>query len=222
MTTAYPPVPPDQGPEPAAPIEERVDAALDVIEDLVEVLPALVDRLDTLEAAAAPAAPGERRSDYRFAFYPPPHTPDDLRAQVQRATKAWDRLIEWVDWLVAAYRLTSVVPACWAQHPAVAEELIALRVAWVGAWSDAANPDAPAGWQRRLHEAKARLADGNWGVPRCDGHHDGTGLDHAESFAAWQDKPERVVALSAARDRSLGELPGLPLPATARTGGDQP
>lgn len=200
--------PPNSPDEQAAPIEERIDAALDVCEDLVAVLPVLMDRLDKLEAAA-PATPEERRSDYRFETYPTPQSADDQAAQVERATQAWERLIDWVDWLVATYRLTTVIPACWPEHPAVVEELVALRVAWVGAWNDAANTDAPTGWQRRLHEAKGRLVDGNWGVSRCDGRHDGTGLDLAESFHTWQDKPERAKAITAARDRALGSLPAL-------------
>jgi hypothetical protein len=206
------------GEELAAPIEERVNAALDICADVVdEVVPALVDRLDKLEQGVAPAAPGEKRSDYRFESYPPPHTPEDLAKQVERASQAWRRLAEWVDWMVGVYRLTMVIPACWPEHPAIVEELVSLRVSWVGAWNDAASPDAPAGWQRRLAEAKGRLNDGNWGVPRCEGSHDGTGLDQSENVRAWQAKPQHDTALLAARNRALGALPALHMAGTPHT-----
>jgi hypothetical protein len=190
-----------------ASLEERVDAALDVCDDILAVLPHLVQRLDKLEQAQPTPAPGERRSDFRFESYTAPTTEDEHAQQRRRVRNAWQRLTGWVDWLVATYRLTSVIPPCWPEHPAIAEELTSLFVAWIGAWLDSAGPDAPAAWQRRLHEAKARLADGNWGTPRCDGHHDGTGLDLADHYQTWHHNPARAKALIAARDRSLTGLP---------------
>lgn len=192
-------------PRPAS-LDERVDAALDVCDDLLTVIPRIVERLDGLEQQQAPGEPGERRSDFRFGHYPTPQSETEHQEQRQRMRDAWDRLTAWVDWLVATYRLTSVVPACWPEHRAIVEELVSLRVAWVAAWQDTAGPDAPAAWQRRLHETSARLADGNWGVPRCDGHHDGTGLDLADHYRTWRTNPAGDKALIAARDRSLDAL----------------
>lgn len=190
-----------------ASLDERVDAALDVADDLLTVLPRIVERLETLEQQHAPAEPGERRSDFRFDSYPAPDTEGEHQQQRTRVRDAWDRLTSWVDWLVATYRLTSVIPACWPEHPAIIEELVSLRVAWVGAWLDSAGPDAPAAWQHRLHETKARLTDGNWGSSRCSGQHDGTGLDLADHYHIWRSNPAHDKALIAARDRTLAALP---------------
>jgi hypothetical protein len=187
-----------------APIEEQVNAALDVCEDLVgEVVPALITRLDKIEKALAPAAPGETRSDYRIENWPPPRSVGDVIEQIERAVQAWQRLAGWVDWLVATYRLTMVIPACWSEHPALVEELVSLRISWVGAWLDAAPPDAPAGWQRRLSDTKIRLADGNWGVPRCNGEHHESGLDQPETYFDWRDKAQHATSLATARERML-------------------
>lgn len=210
MTTPDQPSPHSTGSDPAdqrpAALDERVDAALDVCDDLLKVLPQLVRRLDKLEQAQPTPAAGERRSDFRFESYPVPTSDDEHAKQQRQVRQAWQRLAGWVDWLAATYRLTSVIPACWPEHPVIVEELKALFVAWVGAWLDSAGPDAPAAWQRRLHDAKARLADGNWGTPRCDGHHDGTGLDLADHYDSWQASSARDKALIAARDRSLAAL----------------
>lgn len=190
-----------------ATLDERVDAALDVASDLLTVLPRIIARLETLEQHQSPAEPGEQRSDYRFDSYPTRDTQAEHQYQQAQVRHAWDRLAGWVDWLVATYRLTSVIPACWPEHPALIEELVSLRVAWTGAWQDSAGPDAPAAWQRRLHETKARLADGNWGSPRCDGQHDGTGLDLPDHYHTWRNNPTHEKALIAARDRTLAALP---------------
>lgn len=192
-----------------ASVEERVDAALDVCDDLLTVLPRLIQRMDTLEQARSALSPGDQASDFRFESYPAPSNQDEHNGQVARVREVWQRLTEWVDWLVATYRLTSVIPACWPEHPAVVEELKALFVAWAGAWLGGAGADAPAGWQRRLHDAKARLADGNWGTPRCCGDHDGTGLDLADHFESWRVNPARDKAIIAARDRSIAALPAV-------------
>ncbi|HEX5117842.1 MAG TPA: hypothetical protein VFW65_21885 [Pseudonocardiaceae bacterium] len=184
-------------------------------DDLLTVLPRLVERLDALEQRQSTGEPSERRSDFRIDHYPVPDTADEREEQHQRVRNAWCRLAAWVDWLVATYRLTSVIPACWPEHPAIVEELVGLRVAWVAAWQDTASADAPAAWQRRLHETKARLVDGNWGVPRCDGHHDSSGLDLADHYHTWHTHPARDKALIAARDRSITTLPAPTI------GGDQ-
>ncbi|KAA2245941.1 hypothetical protein F0L68_40995 [Solihabitans fulvus] len=189
-----------------ASLEERVDAALDVCDDVLTVLPALAERLERLERTRAATA-GERRSDFRFESYPTPKTAKAAADQRARCDAAWARLTDWVDWLVATYRLTSVVPPCWPEHPAVREELVSLRVAWVGAWADNAAPDAPSAWQDRLFKARARLADGNWGRPRCDGDHDGSGLDTPEQYRQWTGHPARDTALATVRDRTRAALP---------------
>lgn len=204
--------PPDQPPNghgdhpEQASLEERVDAALDVAEDMLTVLPQLVRRLENLERGQPQPAQGEQRSNFRFESYPAPANQEEHAEQMQRIRDAWHKLSGWGDWLIATYRLTSVVPPCWPEHAALVEELASLYIAWVGAWLDTAGPDAPAAWQRRLHETKTRLTDGNWGTPRCDGYHDGTGLDLADHFYTWRANPARDKALIAARDRTLAAL----------------
>jgi hypothetical protein len=220
VTTPNPPAgpPPDRpgassdapGIEPAASLAEQVGAALDVCDDLLSVLPALVDRIAALEAAASPGEPGETRSDYRFESYPQPGSDGERAAQVGQVDKAWTRLANWVDWLVGVFRLSNVIPECWPLHPVLVEELVSLRVSWVGAWQDSAHPDAPAGWMRRLYDTKQRLTDGNWGVPRCNGRHHPSGLDNPDMFAAWFNKPTREQALAEERELVLDIL-GAPM-----------
>ncbi|UVS80584.1 hypothetical protein [Actinokineospora sp. UTMC 2448] len=185
------------------PSDERVNTALEMIENLFKIVADIANRIVELEHALPRATGGETRSDFRFESYPPPETDSDHAEQLERARAAWERLDHWVDWLVATYRLTNVVPACWPQHATVTEELIGLRVAWVGAWSDTSSHEAILSWHERLARTRSRLADGNWGKPRCDGNHDESGLDLPEQYQAWSTDPARTPALLAARDRSL-------------------
>lgn len=66
----------------------------------------------------------------------------------------------WVTWLAERYRLDHrVVPPCWTQHPELIEELSALQLAWQGAFSTSAVPDAPLNWHERFAVARVRIAD---------------------------------------------------------------
>lgn len=190
-----------------APLAEQAAAALNVSEDVLEVLEEVVQRLTTVENTTVEnqrrGAGPEKRTDYRFELYPKVDTDKDRAAQVTRARAAWERLDMWVAWLTGTYRLTSVIPPCWADHPALREELAGLRVAWTGAWSPRASYEAIVIWHEKLWNARARLLDGNWGSARCDGRHDDSGLDLAESHRAWVANPHRDRALIVARDRAL-------------------
>jgi hypothetical protein len=191
--------------EPAS-LEARVNAALDVCQTLVESLPPLIDRIVALEKK--PKAPaGVRRSDYRFERYPAPAGPEEAGEQRDRVEAAFSALSRWADWVVATFRLTTEVPACWPEHAALVEELAALFVSWIGAWLDNASPDAPAAFHERLHRAKTRLGEGNWGIPRCAGQHDGTGRDNAQLFAQWAARHAKETAFMAARKRTVRALP---------------
>lgn len=173
------------------------DPNLEMIDHLFRITADIANRLVAIERLLPTPEPGEARSDYRFENYAPTDPDPEHRAHA-----AWTRLHTWVDWLVATYRLTTVIPPCWPEHPTITEELIALRTAWLGAWKDTASPDAITTWHERLARAKTRLADGNWGTPRCPGTHDGTGLDMAEQHQAWLNHPSRYPALDAAHNRS--------------------
>jgi hypothetical protein len=183
-----------------ATVEEMAETAVDVAQDVVAVLHEVLKRLAALEKRAQTR--GERRSDFRFERYPPAESDSDQSAQLEQVRAAWQRLTEWVGWLVATYRLATVIPACWPEHPTLVEELAGLRVAWVGAWSDASTAEAVVLFHERLFKTRARLTDGNWGRPRCDGYHDDAGLDDPEQFHAWAAHPTRAAAVIAARDRA--------------------
>ncbi|WP_315092783.1 hypothetical protein [uncultured Cellulomonas sp.] len=66
----------------------------------------------------------------------------------------------WVTWLTERYRLDHrTVPPCWTRHPELIEELSALQLAWQGAYSMSALPDAPLNWHERFAAARLRISD---------------------------------------------------------------
>jgi hypothetical protein len=210
----------DPGDGRPATVADQAAAALDVAENVLEVLDEIVQRLTVVEEAVADTQRRgpESRAGYRFELYPKAETDADQARQVKRACAAWERLDDWVTWLTGTYRLTSVIPPCWADHPTLREELIGLRVAWTGAWSPRASHDAIVIFHERLWNARSRLLDGNWGSARCDGRHTDngtderadiravTGFDLAEAYRAWVEDPHRDRALRTARDRSLATV----------------
>jgi hypothetical protein len=205
MTTTPPPEPSDQPSEPDRPasLAEQAAAALDVSADVLTVLEEVVRRVEVLEHAHQSGVGTENRADFRFEHYPLADTDDDQLAQVKRALAAWQRLDAWVEWLVAAYKLTAIIPPCWPQHPTIREELIGLRVAWTGAWSNRGSHEAIVIFHEKLTNARIRLLDSNWGHPRCPGQHDDSGLDLAEQYRAWAATEGRNHAVIVARDHAL-------------------
>jgi hypothetical protein len=186
-----------------ATLAEQAAAALDVSHDVLTVLEELVKRIDALEQAHQSGIGLETRTDFRFEQYPPAETDGDRHSQIERVRRAWERLDAWVDWLIATYKLTAVIPPCWPEHPTLREELVGLRVAWSGAWSNRASHEAIVIFHEKLATARNRLLDGNWGNPRCAGQHADSGLDQAEQFHAWAATEGRSRALITARDRAL-------------------
>ena len=89
---------------------------------------------------------------------PPPilwsaHTPDDQEAMLAE-------LGAWVTWLTDRYRLDHrTIPACWAAHPELIEELSALHLAWQAADATLAYADAPLTWHEHFALARTRLTD---------------------------------------------------------------
>ena len=75
------------------------------------------------------------------------------------AARAWAWLIDFVDWLVHRYQITEEVPACWAQHPALVDELTALGMAWHACHTGQAPGDAPLLWLERFDRARQRIRD---------------------------------------------------------------
>jgi hypothetical protein len=62
----------------------------------------------------------------------------------------WGQLTAWVSWIRSRHPLARKIPARWAEHPEVVEELTALWLAWQHAYEDHAAPlTASADWQDR-------------------------------------------------------------------------
>ncbi len=73
---------------------------------------------------------------------------------------------EWVDWLIERYELSEAVPACWAQHSPIREELSALRAAHAGALDELqARPSDLLAWHEGLQRALSRIRE--WDRDKC-------------------------------------------------------
>jgi hypothetical protein len=84
------------------------------------------------------------------------------------AATTWTALGGWVAWLHERYPLGRRVPPCWWRHPAVVQELVALRAGWLTALDAAGG--AVLDWQERLPAALERI--GGWLPAAClGGHH---------------------------------------------------
>ena len=78
----------------------------------------------------------------------------------------YDDLDEWVEWLVTTYELEGVVPTCWREHPAMVEEIGALRAAHAGATDEVdSRPSDRLVWQESLPRSLQRLRE--WDRTRC-------------------------------------------------------
>jgi hypothetical protein len=79
-----------------------------------------------------------------------------------RAAEAWTALIEWVDELVERYALDETIPACWYAHGAMVEELHALHLAWLGAYTGrSGQPTDRAYWHELFARCLARIREWN-------------------------------------------------------------
>jgi len=79
-----------------------------------------------------------------------------------RAADAWAALIEWVDGLVDRYALDETIPTCWYAHGAMVEELHALHLAWLGAYTGrGSQPSDRAFWHEMLARTLGRLREWN-------------------------------------------------------------
>lgn len=78
----------------------------------------------------------------------------------EQARSEWASLAGWVDWLVDRYGLSERIPGCWYRHPALLEELSALRCAWLGAYeSPAARSTDGVYWHDMLDRVLGRIAE---------------------------------------------------------------
>jgi hypothetical protein len=78
----------------------------------------------------------------------------------ETAAEQWAALAGWVDWLIDRYSLAETIPGCWYAHPAVLEELSALRIAWLGAYCDSAAAAADGVlWHDMLERVLVRIRE---------------------------------------------------------------
>jgi hypothetical protein len=74
------------------------------------------------------------------------------------AAEQWQLLTEWATWLRDRYQLHESLPACWFAHPAMVEELTALRAAWTGTFlSPNASPVDAVLWHETFERTRHRL-----------------------------------------------------------------
>jgi len=103
-------------------------------------------------------------------FGPPPASWCWPTASPPAAEQMWLELAGWVGWLRGRYPVAERVPACWWRHSEVVEELTALWLAWLHAYTD---PDAeltgPIDFHsRHLPDTLTRIRA--WGV-HCETDH---------------------------------------------------
>jgi hypothetical protein len=127
----------------------------------------------------------------------------------------WSQLRAWVTWLIDRYELVieDRLPACWAQHPGLVEELRALR-AWRTEIYDGSQPQAGqaarywhAELERVLHAAATRYAAGcragHRGAPHLISADDGLQRRWAQANMLAGIPPADIAAGRALRDGGL-------------------
>jgi len=88
------------------------------------------------------------------------------------AEELWRQLTDWVSWIRSRYPLARKIPACWAEHPELVEELTALWLAWQHAYEDVEAPlTAAADWHDRwLPGVLHRLQHGPFALDCANEH----------------------------------------------------
>ncbi|MEV6925537.1 hypothetical protein AB0M46_13705 [Dactylosporangium sp. NPDC051485] len=140
-----------QLPDDAPPDLEAVKLLGAGLDDLrAAVADLATDVADLQERAANGAAP------------PPAAVPGSLSwADLDRpaASTLWVWLIRWMQWLIRRYPVMQDIPACWARHPALVEELTALAAAWHAAYAPNSQPQEPLRWHEAFARARVRLRE---------------------------------------------------------------
>ncbi len=139
-------------------LRQRVD---ELARETDETVANLLLRLEALEQIADD--PGRRSPSSWSWRYVGPNAAATLHAE----------LADWVDWIRSRYPLARRVPACWADHPEILEELTALWIAWQAAYTE---PEpmltAAADWHDRwLPGVLHRLQHGPFALDCTDDHH---------------------------------------------------
>jgi len=77
----------------------------------------------------------------------------------EQAAARWRTFCAWVAWLTRTYEWEATWPECWAQHPGLVEELLALHAAHTAAyWSTEVAADTVQ-WHDALWRFHGRLVD---------------------------------------------------------------
>jgi len=137
----------------------------------------LVERIEDIESGAESATSSSTAWCWR-----------DLGPRA--AEELSDQLTDWVDWIRSRYPLARKVPACWADHPEILEELTALWLAWQAAYQDRnASLTAASDWHDRwLPGLLYRLEHGPFALDCANGHRPRP----ATAYAARADTQEEV------------------------------
>jgi hypothetical protein len=100
----------------------------------------------------------------------------------------WSQLRAWVAWIRHRYPLAKRVPACWAEHPEIVEELTALWLAWQHAYEDRrASLSAPAEWHDRwLPGVLYRLEHGPFALNCLNAHEERPHQAYGDAVEAHQ------------------------------------
>jgi hypothetical protein len=107
--------------------------------EVTDIVADLLARLDDLEKQRLNPALGGTPTSWCWRTLGP-------RGQEE----LWEQLTAWVDWIRARYPLSRRIPACWAEHPEIVEELTALWLAWVQAYETDDPPlTSAADWHDR-------------------------------------------------------------------------
>ncbi|WP_439681748.1 hypothetical protein [Embleya sp. MST-111070] len=166
---------------------------------LAEQQQSVVARLQALEAGGGAGGAGAAGEGPVAADY-------DWRVLDADATReAWERLIDWVEWLVSVFPVADVLPGCWYEHPVLVWELTALQLAFTDAYEVPDAPrGAPLGWMEALQRAHGRWR--MWDQHKCAGagrHKAG----HAQAVWAqgWAERArESGAAASGVRPAGVG------------------
>ena len=143
------------------------------LEEIGTLLEALAERVAAVQAA------GEALSRRLTTLEAHPSVAATVRdpGPWARTATAEDlvRLYDWVDWLVSAYAVpTMILPGCWPGHPGVVEDLAGLHSAWINARTLAVEgpDDQVAYWhERSLTSLLERLRTAPYGLGECKREH---------------------------------------------------
>lgn len=82
----------------------------------------------------------------------------------------WHDLACWADWMIVTFRVANRFPPCWAAHPALVEELMALWLHWQAVWLPGVDPTGPSEFLRELDWSLSRV-ERLWRTPCSTDQH---------------------------------------------------